>query len=45
MIIKNRSVGYIDLKTEEIETEYPVKSDYYRTMKYFLDNYEIDIDD
>lgn len=42
---KNRSVGYIDLKTEEIETEYSVKSDYYKTMQYFLDNYEIDIDD
>lgn len=41
---KRRTVGYIDLVTEEIISDYSNNSDYIRTMKFFLENFEIDVD-
>lgn len=38
---KRRSVGYIDMNNgNEIEMEYSMNSDQYRTAKWFLENYE-----
>lgn len=41
---KRRTLGYIDLKTEAVETDYSKNSDVMRTINFFLENYEIDID-
>ena len=41
---KRRTLGYIDLKTEEVETDYSNNSDVMRTINFFLENYEIDVD-
>ena len=41
---KHRTLGYIDLKTEAIETDYSKNSDVMRTINFFLENYEIDVD-
>ena len=41
---KHRTLGYIDLKTEAVETDYSNNSDIMRTINFFLENYEIDIE-
>jgi hypothetical protein len=41
---KRRTLGYIDLKTEAVETDYSKNSDVMRTINFFLENYEIDVD-
>lgn len=49
---KRRTVGYINLITKEIVSDYSNNSDYVRTMKYFIENqmnyflkmFEINID-
>lgn len=41
---KHITLGYIDLKTGAFETDYSKNSDVMRMINFFLENYEIDVD-